>query len=130
MSSSSLFRALWSRFDSFEFAEEQTQYCKYAQSLLDWANRELDLSEAVGIVGLNQAKVILVDKYFEYFCIVPKRHRYHLSPSGHTCIFQVYLELYQRLKASELALSPPKLFLPSPPRPMPQIAGIFLGEEE
>lgn len=124
-----LFDVIWSRFDDFKFSEEPVELCRYARSFSDWAVQVLDVSQD-SIVALNQAKVLLVDKYFEYFSIVPKRHRYHFSPRGHVCIFQVFLEFYQRLKARELALSPPMLFLPVPPSPPPQIAGIFIGEEE
>jgi hypothetical protein len=125
-----LFNMIWSRFDDFEFSEAPVERCPYAQSFFNWAIRMLDLSQDVSLVGLNQAKVLLVDKYFEHFSIAPKGHRYHFSPRGHVCIFQVFLEIYQRLKARELALSPPMLFLPRRASPPPQIAGIFIGEEE
>lgn len=127
-----LFDNIWRRFDDFEFSDAPVQRCAYAESFFNWAIRMLDLTEDAGVVGLNQAKVLLVDKYFEHFSIAPKRHRYHFSPRGHVCIFQVFLEIYQQIKARELALSPPMLFLPrrTPPSPPPQIAGIFIGEEE
>jgi hypothetical protein len=124
-----LFDVIWSRFDDFEFSEEPVERCPYAQAFFSWAVQVVDVSES-SVVFLNQAKVLLVDKYFEFFSIVPKQHRYHFSPQGHVCIFQVFLEFYQRIKARELMLTPPMLFLPTPPSPPPQIAGIFIGEEE
>ena len=124
-----LFDDSWRRFDDFEF-QEPVDVCSYAQAFSDWAARTLDISQNPSVVLVNQAKVLLVDKYYEWYSIVPKRHRYHLSPRGHTCIFQVFLQFYQQLKALELSLTPPLLFLPPPPPPPPQIAGIFIGEEE
>lgn len=125
-----LFGSIWRRFDDFEFFDEPEEVCRYAQAFADWASQVLDLGHEANLVLVNQGKVLLVDKYFEYFSIVPKRHRYHFSPRGHVCIFQVFIEFYQRLKERELALSPPLLFLPKPSSPPPQIAGIFIGEEE
>jgi hypothetical protein len=125
-----LFDTIWERFDDFEFSEETVRLCRFAQAFSDWASLVLDLGPNPNIVAVNQAKVLLVDKYFEYFSIMPKRHRYHFSPRGHVCVFQVFLQSYQHLKAIELSLTPPMLFLPPPPPPPPQIAGIFIGEEE
>ena len=112
-----------------EFPDEP-EVCRYAQAFSGWAAQALDLGEEPNVVAVNQAKVLLVDKYFDYFSVVPKRHRYHSSPRGHICIFQVFLQYYQQLRALELSLTPPMLFLPPPPPPPPQIAGIFIGEEE
>lgn len=125
-----LFEEIWSRFDDFEFAEESVKYCRFAQAFSDWVDRALDIDGNLDIVAVNQAKVLLVDKYFEFFNVVGKGHRYHFSPRGHFCIFHVFLKTYQELKALELSLTPPLLFLPRRPPPPPQIAGIFIGDEE
>lgn len=112
--------------------------CPLAASFAAWANELVDriLGEP-DVVAINQAKVLLVDRFFEYRNYAPKKHRViSNSGGGHICIFQVFEEHYERLKAVELALTPPLLFLPEPPRelvtaePPVQIAGIFLGEVE
>jgi len=126
------FDIIWEQFDDFEFSEQPARLCRYAQAFSDWTAQTLDICQDSTIVEVNQAKVLLIDKYFEYFSIVPKRHRYHLSPRGHICIFHVFVQFYQELKALELSLTPPMLFVPPPPPPPPpppQIAGVFIGEE-
>lgn len=129
------FVVIWRRFEEFEFEEVTAHFCRYAEAFQNWASTTLEINSA-DLVTLNQAKVLLVDKYFEFFSIVPKNHRYYFHPKGHICIYQVFLDTYRRIKARELSLTPPMLFIPPPPKPTPppppapQIAGIFFGEEE
>ena len=132
------FETMWRRFDDLEFSEGPTEVCDYAQGLLGWAAQALDFSQDASVVALNQAKLRLVDKYFDYFSNAPKRHRYHSGPKGHICISHVFRRLYWQLRATELLLTPPMLFLPPlPPPPLPpppppapvQIAGILFGED-
>jgi len=78
------------------------------------------------LISLNQAKVLLLDKYFEWRAYVPKSHRSRMAETGHTCIFYVFEEAYRQIKLAELALAPPRLYEPPqlpmilPPEP-PQI---------
>jgi hypothetical protein len=124
------FDSLWHNFDDLDLPEAPDNMCQYARALSDSASKVRELGLSSDIVAVNQAKLLLLEKYFEFFCIVPRQHRYHLSPRGHKCIFQVFIELYSLIKSHELSsLSPPMLFEPPPPPPPPQIAGIFLGEE-
>jgi hypothetical protein len=123
------FDSLWHNFDDLELPDAPDNMCRYARALSDSASKVRELGFSSDIVAVNQAKLLLVETYFKFFCIVPKQHRYHLSPRGHKCIFQVFIELYSLIKSHELSLSPPMLFEPPPPPPPPQIAGIFLGEE-
>ena len=126
-----LFETIGRRFDDLEMqVSEPDRRCQYAQPFYDWAVRTLHFGQEPSIVSVNQAKVLLIDKYFDGFSIAPRQHRYHLSPNGHTCIFHVFVQLYQQLRAIELSLTPPMLFIPPPPPPPPQIAGIFVGEKE
>ena len=85
------------------------------------------------VVSINQAKIQLVDKFFEWYRYVPRNHKLRMGSSGHTCIFQVFENGYQRLKVIELSITPPLLFLPVNASvivpPVPRIAGIFLGED-
>jgi hypothetical protein len=132
MSSDPAFEQLWHRHDDFEFSEPGPDYCPYAEQFHGWAEALWrTATQRATVVSINQAKVLLLDKYFEWRAAVPKAHRNHLSSStGHTCIFYVFEEAYERLKVVELSLAPPMLFLPEPPPPPPQIAGIFIGNVE
>jgi len=126
------FETLWHRHDDFQFGEPEPNLCPYAQRFSTWAEELLTgLAGERNVVSVNQSKVLLLDKYFEWRSAVPKSHRYHLGrANGHVCIFHVFETAYERLKVLELSLTPPLLFLPAPPPPPPQIAGIFIGQEE
>jgi hypothetical protein len=116
--------------------------CPYAAQFAVWtealcSNVEQDARRPTpaGIIAVNQGYVLLLTKFFEWWYILPKVHRTRLNTSrGHTCVFQVFEAAFQRLKALELSLTPPLLFLPPapPPAPPPRIAAIGLGilEEE
>lgn len=135
MDTSADFFSLWNSLEEFELSREQPDIpsCLFAQKFSVWAT-ELCANTTTdpGIVSINQAKVLLLDKYFEWRSVVPKAHRNRLGKAGHACIFQVFEKTYLTLKAVELSLTPPMLFVPVPslvaPPPPPQIAGIFLGE--
>ena len=130
--------AIWRRFDDFDLPEPRVDLCPYAQAFHDWAVRAHDLGRDPSIISVKQAKIWLIDKYFDWYSIAPRQHRYHLNPRGHTCIFQVFVEFYQQLRALELSLTPLVLIQspppPPPPPPPPRIAGIpfaeILGEEK
>jgi hypothetical protein len=120
----------------FQVAVAPIILCPYALAFAEFADRLCEPEiEGPSIVGVNQAILQLTKKYFEWFNKVPKRHQYHLSENGHTCIFQVFVEAYEKLSMIELTISPPKLYIPpkppppAPPPPPPKIAGIFLGED-
>ncbi len=128
--------------DSVDGVPERQTYCVYAIRFNTWAE-ELCVGATTNpsIVSINQAKVLLLDKYMQWRSFVPKRHRAYTG-SAHTCIFHVFEIAYDRLKVVELSLTPPMLFLPvpppqeppppppPPPPPTPQIAGVFIGELE
>lgn len=129
------FITIWQRFADFEFVETTPPLCSYAQAFAAWADVALHIEDG-SLVTINQAKVLLVDKYFDFFSCVPKNHRYYFNPKQHICIFQVFVDVYRRIRTRELMLTPPMLFIPPPPAPplppppAPQIAGIFFGDEE
>lgn len=126
----SRFDALWNRAQDFELPEYQPPKCVFAQRFSDWTSvLYANVAQNPSIVFVNQAKILLLDKYFEWRSFAPKSHRNHLGANGHICLFQVFVEAYERLKVMELSLTPPLLFLPSSSSP-PQIAGIFIGEME
>lgn len=129
------FEELWNRAEEFELPDAEAEICIFARKFSEWT-RELCASstQSASLVAINQAKILLIDKYFEWRSVVPKAHRNRMSGGGHICIFQVFEQAYITLRAVELALTPPMLFIPPPPLPPlsppppPQIAGIFLGE--
>ena len=125
------FESIWSQFDDFEFSIDDDEMCIFAKEFGKWVE---DLCERImepNLVAINQAKVQLLDKYFEWRNLVPKIHRNKISQVGHQCIFHVFETAYILLRAAEVSLMPPMLFVPPPPPPPPpptQIAGLFLGE--
>lgn len=130
------FERIWQQAKEFDFStEEQSSLCPFAEKFSEWV-RELGtkVTRDSSIVTVNQAKIMLIDKYFEWRAVVPKAHRNRIGVSGHHCIFHVFVQTYELLKAVELSLTPPMLFLPpsplppAPPPSPPQIAGIFIGE--
>lgn len=62
------------------------------------------------IVALNQAKLRLLDRFFEWRASIPKKYR--------NDFMAVFEDAYHQLKIAELSLTPPVLFLP-PPQPQP-----------
>jgi hypothetical protein len=125
------FSDIWRGVEEFEFKrpEEQPDWCVFAFAFSDWIerlNQEI-VTDDPTVVAVNQAKVLLIDKYFEWRSIVPKNHRNRIGEVGHTCIFHVFEQGYERLRAIELALMPPLLFSPPKPAPPP---GLYLGNLE
>jgi hypothetical protein len=110
---------LWGDFS----AQAQPHYCAYAARFKQWTEtlcasvgEAARYGNAKAAVAVNQAKVLLVDKYFEWRAAAPKAHR-NRTGEGHTCLFHVFDETYRTLRAIELSLTPPLLFLPPPPPP-------------
>jgi len=114
--------------------EEEVEFCEHARNFLDWGEQLLNAKKEHTIVSINQAKILLIDKFFEWYHYVPRSHRTKHSKRGHICIFQVLEMLYNRLKIIELGITGPLIFIPPEPPPMkilprPTIAGIVLGED-
>ncbi len=137
MSARAFFESLWTEPGATE--EERPILCRFAVAFQPWAETLVrPILQQPTLVGINQAKILLLDKYFEWRNIAPKGHRDKVSGAGHTCLWHVFEAAYTRLKEAELSLTPPMLFVPAPPPMLPastapstqQIAGIFLGEQE
>jgi hypothetical protein len=104
--------------------------CTYAEQFASWAEdlcREVELKRDA--VTTNQAILRLCHRYWEWFNYVGRAHRYRIGDTGHSCIFHVFQQSFNRLKVVELSLTPPLLFIPKDPPVLPpiQIAGIDLG---
>ena len=122
------FETIWNRVEDFEIAKEVIHWCPYARKFARWSATLIESSQDLNVVIVNQAKIQLIDKYFEWRIYVPKNHRNHIGPRGHRCIYHVFEQTYEKLRLIELALKPPLLFIPPPPSPPVQYSGIFLGE--
>ncbi len=132
-----LHEALWGDFSP----QGQPQYCAYALRFKQWTETlcisvggavQQHQDSAGGAVAVNQAKLLLLDKYFEWRSAAPKAHRNRVGDTSHTCLFHVFDETYRTLRAIELSLTPPLLFLPAsspaPVQPVYKLSGIPLGE--
>lgn len=138
------FLTLWQEDHAFALpTPDLDSSCVFARKFAEWvrdlcalAKQEVSgvsIYEGSARVSVNQAKLLLVDKYFEWRSVVPKSHRNYRDTVKHCCIFQVFVQGYEDLQAIKLVLAPPVLHFPTPPPqlpppPTPQIAGIFLGE--
>lgn len=115
-------------------------FCSYATQFNSWAQQLISSVEQGAdqerLLALYKAKLLLLDKYFDWRNFVPKSHRYRLSTQGHRCLYSVFEDTYNQLRLIELSLTPPLLVAStghSParlPAPVYQIAGIALGELE
>ena len=133
------FEAMWSG-QEFELPEEELDLCPYAAPFHAWAQALIaDVSAHTSEVGVNVAKVYLVDRYAAFYVSVPRQHQNHVGQrGGHFCLFQVFMSSYNALRILELGIAPPSVRIPPPPAPVVQeappqplqIAGIFLGDEE
>lgn len=115
--------------DPNDEAQEEREKCYYAARFLEWAET-LCSENGWSVVAVNQAKVLLIDKYFEWRNSVPKTHRDRTGERGHFCIFHVFEHAYRKLRLKELSMTPPMLFVPevkAEPRMRP-IPALFLGE--
>jgi hypothetical protein len=109
----------------FKLPEQEPELCEFAQFFNSWVEWLFDeiISEKPSVIAVNQAKILLADKYFDWRTLVPKSHRNHISYRGHNCIFQIFVQAYDRIKLVELSLTPPMLFIP----PEPHIDGTLIG---
>lgn len=123
------FLSIWNSIGKLDIPEpEEDTICIFALRFQEWVDRLLRVLENPEVVLINQAKVLLTDKFFDWQRFVPQSHRQRLGIHGHTCVFQVFEDAYEKLRFVELNLTPPMLFLPhDPPKPH-NIGGIAYGE--
>lgn len=92
------------------FEEAQPQYCAYSLQYRTWAMELVGSTLAEqDHIRIAQAKVMLLDKYYQWRAAIPRRHA-----RRHLCVLDVLDEAYQTLKAAELSITPPQLYLPEP----------------
>lgn len=126
----------WFRHKDFSFQENEDEVtsCIYAEQFTHYAEEQYQAAvKSPSHISLNQALLQVCKKYWEWFYVIPKNHRNRVDGRGHRCIHAVFRETYERLKALELTLDPPILYLPPPPPPPPpamleSFKGVTLGE--
>lgn len=108
---------LWEDFSS----PAQPQYCPYSAQFQKWVDKllasikpALKKDSVSAAIAINQAKVLLIDKYFEWLAATPKSH-HNRTGGDHLCLSNVFHNSYLVIKTGELMVSPPLLFLPPPP---------------
>lgn len=125
------FLKIWNSIGKLEIPE-QPEYtiCIYALRFQEWVDQLMPALDKLDVISINQTKILLADKFFDWQRFVPQSHRHRLGIHGHTCVFQVFERAYEKLRFVELGLTPPMVFLPSepPPKPSPNLGGIFLAE--
>jgi hypothetical protein len=141
------------------------QLCLLAQKLKDFTDKVCtEAIQNPSHVLLNQTKIKVLDLYFTLYLSAPVQHRtvgvtHNIRKSNntssnrngpangpkansgskstrHVCLFEVFIDAVNALRECELTLSPPQLYLPTPPPPpLPpapprELPGVFLGELE
>lgn len=117
----------------FRFLPPSRPHCPHSQEFAAWTEGvcESAISEA-SPTAINQAKVFLLNRYFQWRAQAPKSHRgISGAGQGHICIYEVFETAYLKLHAAELNLVPPpieKIVAPPPQasRPGP-LAGLVIG---
>ena len=113
----SSFAARWGNLPDFGLVEREGERCPFAQRYLEWAQALCaPLEQQHGVVAINQAKLRLTDQYFNWRAVVPKAHRDRATCPAGMCLLGQFTDTYEKLLALELALEPPPLSLPPPPK--------------
>jgi len=118
--------------EEFAFTETSRVYCSHAQHLSDWIDwlYEDIVGDQPTIFEVKQAKLLLSEQYLEWRNAVSLRHRDLLSKRGHICLYEVFVDGFNRLKTTELSLRPALLFEPPrpPPPQIPQAPGYYFPQ--
>jgi hypothetical protein len=100
--------------------EEETEpldplanHCPPARTFRLWCTEMLEryVRQKPDTLRLSQAKVLLVDRFFEFMSCAPKSHRDKTSGKGHVCLYQVFMETLTEIRMAQLSLSPPEVFV-------------------
>lgn len=111
--------------------EETEDICEFGKHFRAWTKQYCEPAIQSGdLIQINQCKIRLLDRFFEWRAAVPKAHRNRIGEQSHTCIFHIFEAAYNALRIAELSLSGPPIYIPPPPqqKPLPQFGGYFLGE--
>ena len=115
--------------DDFELKEGKPNLCVYALQFKKWTDDLIQFPNDPDLLDIYKAKLNLLDKYFDWYHSVPKRHRFYIGDRGHICIFQVFVMAFHELRTVELSLKPFPLIAPPQPDVSDQlkIFGLPLG---
>ena len=110
--------------------------CAAAETFASWCRHLRSGIESIKTdqaVGIRQAKLLLLDRWFSVRATQPKGHRDRVANrSGLPCSYGVFLETLIWLLEREQAIDPPALVVPPKPARSragaPVAGGIFLGE--
>ena len=85
--------SIWDRHRDFEFSERAPDFCSWAELFNGFATVLVDeVSQDPTIFSVNQARILLLDKYFYFYASVSRLHQDHICiRNGHVCIYQVFL---------------------------------------
>jgi methionine aminopeptidase len=115
----------------FVTIEETEDICEYAKHFRASTKQYCEPAIHSGdLIQINQCKIRLLDRYFEWKAAVPKSHRNRIGEHSHICIFHIFETAYNSLRIAELSISGPPIYLPPPPppKPLPGFAGFYIGE--
>jgi hypothetical protein len=120
----------------FQIVEAAPAPCSYAAAFMEWAEALVTSAVAThDLVSVTEAKLLLQERYWQYYSVVPKRHREMVSSRGnHLCLFAVYQSSFDALQAETLSLKPPVYYPRVGERPEYSIdhwfKGTVLGDRE
>lgn len=101
----------------FDIAGETPKSCKYGKEMDKWALETFDsVLKYPDVISINQSKLRLLDRYFDYYASIPKAHKECTGERSHLCIYHVFRHYYNQLKLCELRINPPLLFIPPEPK--------------
>ena len=78
--------------------------CDHAKEFLSWIEPVISSAKATSgssrekVIAVRQAKLALLDRYFQHRNSVPKEHRNKIGDKRHTCIFAVFDKAYEVLR--------------------------------
>lgn len=116
---------------TFVTIEETEDICEFGKHFRAWTKQYCEPAiQSRDLIQINQCKIRLLDRFFDWRAAVPKSHRNRIGEHSHTCIFHIFEVAYNSLRIAELSLSGPPIYIPPPPQPksLAQIAGYYIGE--
>lgn len=127
--------ASWFEDNGFELIDPppDLNVCAHAQAFSEWADVLCANVEAhPSGWAINQAKLVLSERYFEWYAVVPRKHRETVRDRAHRCIFHVFRDAWLWLRQIQLTVDPPAFEPPASPRQGPRgpLDRLLLGDVE
>jgi hypothetical protein len=133
VSGNAAFSRIWGEIEEFRFPDRQAEPCAYARRFAGWTEQLFGtVMRHPTRAGISVAKVALLDRFFEYRAHMPQPHRNRLGTVGHPCVFQVFEEAFEKIRAAELLLAPDAVLSlgpsPAPPPARAPQPGVYFGD--